>query len=444
MAACPVGRVPPDMRKDGYFMKSMKRRLLSLFMAMVMVCSLVPGALADGESVTINDVSNAKAGEEISITANVTGFDPSATLTYAWSASGCGLTNATGSDTTFKVTPTAAGTLTVNLTVTPAGGTAVNATAKSITVAAADTPISLGSISGNTNITYGGTTGNTTTLSVTVNGTGADASKVSWSASPNSGAVTLGNPSQSGTTSSVVVTAGQVTSETKVTITAKYDNDTNKTATTEVTVTPAAPQYTISLSPVTASVEVNKPLALTVQKSVNAPADATVAFEPAAGVTANNGSYTFTSATPGAYKIKALLKQGSTTLATSNEITITVTQLTVTGTIEPSTTTPVSGGYITFTFTASDAAKLASGDIVHWSSSDLNILTFTTNDAAFTGNKSSAVSARVIKSGRVTVTAEVKSLTGQTKGTTTSTINVNGPLTLKSSSSTGTLTSPGD
>lgn len=46
MAACPVGRVPPDMRKDGYFMKSMKRRLLSLFMAMVMVLSLAPMALA--------------------------------------------------------------------------------------------------------------------------------------------------------------------------------------------------------------------------------------------------------------------------------------------------------------------------------------------------------------------------------------------------------------
>lgn len=47
MAACPVGRVPPDMRKDGYFMKSMKRRLLSLFMAMVMVLSLAPMALAE-------------------------------------------------------------------------------------------------------------------------------------------------------------------------------------------------------------------------------------------------------------------------------------------------------------------------------------------------------------------------------------------------------------
>lgn len=47
MSACPVGRVPPDMRKDGYFMKSMKRRLLSLFMAMVMVLSLAPMALAE-------------------------------------------------------------------------------------------------------------------------------------------------------------------------------------------------------------------------------------------------------------------------------------------------------------------------------------------------------------------------------------------------------------
>jgi len=57
MAACPVGRVPPDMRKDGYFMKSMKRRLLSLFMAMVMVCSLVPGALAEDASLTLSQAS---------------------------------------------------------------------------------------------------------------------------------------------------------------------------------------------------------------------------------------------------------------------------------------------------------------------------------------------------------------------------------------------------
>lgn len=37
------------MRKDGYFMKSLKRRLLSLFLAMVMVLSLAPGALAVDE-----------------------------------------------------------------------------------------------------------------------------------------------------------------------------------------------------------------------------------------------------------------------------------------------------------------------------------------------------------------------------------------------------------
>lgn len=38
------------MRKDGYFMKSLKRRLLSLFLAMVMVLSLAPGALATGNA----------------------------------------------------------------------------------------------------------------------------------------------------------------------------------------------------------------------------------------------------------------------------------------------------------------------------------------------------------------------------------------------------------
>lgn len=70
MAACPVGRVPPDMRKDGYFMKSMKRRLLSLFMAMVMVCSLVPGALAvDTLSLTATNGTITSGG-----TTNSTGF----------------------------------------------------------------------------------------------------------------------------------------------------------------------------------------------------------------------------------------------------------------------------------------------------------------------------------------------------------------------------------
>lgn len=97
MAACPVGRVPPDMRKDGYFMKSMKRRLLSLFMAMVMVCSLVPVALAaDADfTATISGITSPLtlgANGEVSASPSVSlPTDSSATgftiSTYSWSVS---------------------------------------------------------------------------------------------------------------------------------------------------------------------------------------------------------------------------------------------------------------------------------------------------------------------------------------------------------------------
>lgn len=121
MAACPVGRVPPDMRKDGYFMKSMKRRLLSLFMAMVMVCSLVPGALAvDTLSLTATKGTITSGG-----TTNSTGFFLSGNdsipqgATWTWSIeSGKDAASFSGStDTATPPTLTAADNVTTDTTV---------------------------------------------------------------------------------------------------------------------------------------------------------------------------------------------------------------------------------------------------------------------------------------------------------------------------------------
>lgn len=127
MAACPVGRVPPDMRKDGYFMKSMKRRLLSLFMAMVMVCSLVPGALAEGTDFTatisgIGSTLTLGANGEVSASPSVSlPTDGSATefsiSTYSWSVSptdGATVTNNSSESPSIKFTK--AGSYTVSVT----------------------------------------------------------------------------------------------------------------------------------------------------------------------------------------------------------------------------------------------------------------------------------------------------------------------------------------
>lgn len=259
MAACPVGRVPPDMRKDGYFMKSMKRRLLSLFMAMVMVCSLVPGALAAGTdpnlSVTFTgNTSNLKAGDTLTISAALPsgseGYTIAPNASYTWTvtaSSGTAPTlpsNSSGSSInvtltegtyTFKASVTATkettdGTDTENPPVTPPPTTRASTTVTlegasvSITVGPADVKITNISFSPNTATVE---VGKTVKLTPTIAPDNATSKEIEWlSASP---------------TVATVGTDGTVTgvSTGTATITATAKDGSNKSATCNVTVTPS-------------------------------------------------------------------------------------------------------------------------------------------------------------------------------------------------------------
>ena len=259
MAACPVGRVPPDMRKDGYFMKSMKRRLLSLFMAMVMVCSLVPVALAAGETLTVSvqgATSSLKAGDSITVNATLpTGFNASEGATWTWMAEGTGAPTVSSSTSSLTVTLTE-GTYKFKATVSSITSTTdstnvvsyVSGETAEITVSAADTPlkIELGNPSPS-ELTVGSNT--TARLSATLSGTGADTAQVDWSASPqNVVTVTPSNDTKSATIS--VAQNANISSSTTVTITAAIKNGTAAQKDTKtITVKPAAiPAASIALT----------------------------------------------------------------------------------------------------------------------------------------------------------------------------------------------------
>lgn len=259
MAACPVGRVPPDMRKDGYFMKSMKRRLLSLFMAMVMVCSLVPVALAAGETLTVSvqgATSSLKAGDSITVNATLpTGFNASEGATWTWTAEGTGAPTVSSSTSSLTVTLTE-GTYKFKATVSSITSTTdstnvvsnVSGETAEITVSAADTPlkIELGNPSPS-ELTVGSNT--TARLSATLSGTGADTAQVEWSANPqNIVTVTPANDTKSATIA--VAQNANITSSATVTITAAIKNGTNTQKDTKtITVKPAAiPAASIALT----------------------------------------------------------------------------------------------------------------------------------------------------------------------------------------------------
>lgn len=251
MAACPVGRVPPDMRKDGYFMKSMKRRLLSLFMAMVMVCSLVPGALAAGVTATIRgEATQVKSGETVNFSAEVQSNAENTKLDYSWSVSGNLEISGgnTGNSVTVKGTGTTAGTGTVSLKVTvtsegePSSTEVVDAAPKTLTVTAPD-PVSPTvtdvTVSPKTmKITVGDTTEKD--ITATVIGTGLetdDSQTVDWTSSGDIDVVGTGNAVKVKLKSTAV--AGSAT----VTATSKQDK--SKSATCNITIEAAPVNATI-------------------------------------------------------------------------------------------------------------------------------------------------------------------------------------------------------
>lgn len=256
MAACPVGRVPPDMRKDGYFMKSMKRRLLSLFMAMVMVCSLVPGALAAATvSITGTPTTNPVAGPSTSVTlsSKVEGADEYSDLQYSWSVTGVGTTSTTNQSSVTISCPSA-GSVTATLTVTGTKdsqpGQQVGTANTTFQVDAATIAVTDVTVSPKTTTVK---VGATASLSATVSPTNATEQGVTWSSS-NSSMATVDDKG---------VVRGVAPGE--VTITATSKGDPQKKDTCTVTVQPADPvaPTSITVTPSTQSVTVGKEVQLT-------------------------------------------------------------------------------------------------------------------------------------------------------------------------------------
>lgn len=392
-------------------MKTIKRRLLSLVLAMAMVLTLAPGALAAGESVSITGDSTATAGQSIIFGATLTGFTDTSNVTYAWSASGAGVTSASGTQSSFSVTPTSAGDLTVNLTVTIPGadggqGTPVTAVAKKVTVSAAQTPITVQSVTINatpTTLTSGGT-GTTVTATVTgSDGQPMTGKTVTWAVT---GDAVTSNASTTTGYSLTVNPAANLTAQKTAKITATVDSVKSNEVT--ITVNPASTTPTISLSASTTTVEVNKTLPLTVTKTNDT--GLTVAFDITGSgngtVTGNSSPYTFNATQAGTVSIKAKLMNGQKAEAESNVVNITVKPSSTTNipvSLVPST---VSVGQISIA-TATIPAGLDYDSIV-WTSSNTALATVT----GYTGTNTNSASINAISSGSPVIKVQLK------KGTT--------------------------
>ena len=196
---------PAYMRKDGYFMKAMKRRLLSLLLAMAMVCTLVPSALAAADlSVAVNATPSSTeitAGTPITFTATLgalsgTGSENYDAVNPTWSITPN--TGATINSSTGAVSITAAGTYTIkaegtaNKKSTVTDGAVANTkgyegTAQvTITEAQQQTPVVNSVVITPTTaveLTLGNTTTATAQLGATVNVSNGASQNVTWDSS---------------------------------------------------------------------------------------------------------------------------------------------------------------------------------------------------------------------------------------------------------------------
>lgn len=426
MAACPVGRVPPDMRKDGYFMKSMKRRLLSLFMAMVMVCSLVPGALAADPSISVNP-TDPKPGDSVSLSlSNVTIPENSTGVTYSWKCGNDSLNSSTNT-ASYTVPTTASAGTTLNFSCeikytppagsTPSGEQTINATG-SATVKAAEVVVDGITLNPN-NVTTIKVDG-TTTWGYTLSPAGASAS-VSWESATPAVATVDNNGKITGKS------AG--TSE----ITVKVSDSISAKAT--ITVEAKAPS--ISVTPSASTVEVGKSISLDV-KTTNAPAGATITVEASgagAGTVSAQSPYTFTATKAGPVTITAKLMSGAQVVA-SQTANVTVTEAAIKATLTPSTKNPQANGSITVNL-AVDVADRSRVNSVDWS---LNPATNASISASQTYNSSTGAAQATVsitKIDNLTITATLKDSAGKVVGSPSVTVNVQTPLTI---SGTNTLT----
>ena len=188
---------PAYMRKDGYFMKAMKRRLLSLLLAMAMVCSLVPTALAVDGSVVANPTDPIPGGTVQLSLSGVTVPTDAQNPTYTWKCDGTTFgTNAPTASYSVSTTTAAGAQLTFSCEIvyTPAATEAapnpqpvtLTPANAAVTVKAAEPTVSnVGVNPSSLNFTVG-TTG-PQTVTATVSGTNlTDADKgVTWNLQAN-------------------------------------------------------------------------------------------------------------------------------------------------------------------------------------------------------------------------------------------------------------------
>ncbi|MBD5150252.1 MAG: hypothetical protein HDT18_07780 [Oscillibacter sp.] len=224
-------------------MKSMKRKLLSLLLAMAMILTLVPTALAAGEySVDISTDTLANTddgaylvGTTVSLEATVSDWSAAdGDLNYSWSS------NATGNGNKATVTSNTAGRVTVTCTASAtaaneAGGETTKDGTGSITIEFVEPdPIAVTGVSLNkSELTL--VAGSSETLTPTVTPTDAANKEVTWKSSNDAVAE--------------VTSAGKVTAVAAgtATITVKTE-DGGYTASCAVTVTAATTARTVTLS----------------------------------------------------------------------------------------------------------------------------------------------------------------------------------------------------
>ena len=426
MAACPVGRVPPDMRKDGYFMKSMKRRLLSLFMAMVMVCSLVPGALAAGPSISVNP-TDPKPGDSVSLSlSNVTIPENSTGVTYSWKCGNDSLNSSTNTASYMVPTAASAGTtlnFSCEIKYTPPTGSdqtgeqTITATG-SATVKAAETTVT--GISINTNNVTTIKVGDNTTWGYTLIPSGATAS-VTW----ESGNTSVATIDSTGKITGVSVGTAEITAKVSDSITAK------------ATITVEAKDPIITVTPSASTVEVGKSISLDV-KTTNAPAGATITVEASgagAGTVSAQSPYTFTATKAGPVTITAKLMSGAQVVA-SQTANVTVTEAAITATLTPSTKNPQANGSITVNL-AVDVADRSRVNSVEWSPNPATNASISASQAYNSTTGAAQATVSITKIGNLTITATLKDSAGKVVGSPSVTVNVQTPLTI---SGTNTLT----
>lgn len=426
MAACPVGRVPPDMRKDGYFMKSMKRRLLSLFMAMVMVCSLVPGALAAGTSISVNP-TDPKPGDSVSLSlSNVTIPENSTGVTYSWKCGNDSLNSSTNTASYMVPTAASAGTtlnFSCEIKYTPPTGSdqtgeqTITATG-SATVKAAETTVT--GISINTNNVTTIKVGDNTTWGYTLIPSGATAS-VTW----ESGNTSVATIDSTGKITGVSVGTAEITAKVSDSITAK------------ATITVEAKDPIITVTPSASTVEVGKSISLDV-KTTNAPAGATITVEASgagAGTVSAQSPYTFTATKAGLVTITAKLMSGAQVVA-SQTANVTVTEAAIKATLTPSTKNPQANGSITVNL-AVDVADRSRVNSVEWSPNPATNASISASQAYNSTTGAAQATVSITKIGNLTITATLKDSAGKVVGSPSVTVNVQTPLTI---SGTNTLT----